>query len=239
MIVTSATYRQSSRRRDDLAARDPNNALLGRQSRYRVEAEVVRDLGLAVSGLLAPEMDGPGVQPPLPASLLDRPELKSERLMVPSRGAARYRRGVYVNVQRTFPYPMLKDFDAADPGAACPRRERSNTPLQALTLLNDPAFAGFARALGLRLVRECRGGRDERIRHAFRIALARAPDGQEAGILARVHDDHRTLYASDPDATAGLLGGESLPPGVSPPEAAAWIAVARTLLNLDEFITRE
>jgi mono/diheme cytochrome c family protein len=238
-IVTSATYRQSSRQRADLAGRDPNNVLLGRQNRYRVEAEVVRDLGLTVSGLLDPEMGGPGVQPPLPASLLDRSEFKSERLMAPSRGAARYRRGIYVNVQRTFAYPMLKEFDTADPSAACPRRERSNTPLQALTLLNDPAFAEFARALGLRLVREGAGECGSRIRHAFRIALGREPDEQEAGILGRVYEEQRALYASDPDATAGALGGESPPAGVSPPEAAAWTAVARTVLNLDEFITRE
>jgi mono/diheme cytochrome c family protein len=238
-IVTSSTYRQSSRHRADLAARDPNNALLGRQGRYRVEAEVVRDLGLAVSGLMASEMGGPGVQPPLPDSLLSRSELKSERLMAPSRGAARYRRGVYVNVQRTFPYPMLKDFDAADPGGPCPRRDRSNTPLQALTLMNDPAFAEFARAMGLRLLREARGDRDDRLRLAFRIAMARLPDPQEARIVAQVYEDHRALYASDPQATAAVLGGELPPPGVGPPEAAAWVAVARTLLNLDEFITRE
>jgi hypothetical protein len=105
--------------------------------------------------------------------------------------------------------------------------------------MNDPAFAEFARAMGLRLLREGRGGRDDRLRLAFRIAMIRPPDSHEAGILARVYEDHRTLYASDPEATAGVLGGVSPPPGVSPPEAAAWIAVARTLLNLDELITRE
>jgi len=238
-IVTSATYRQSSRHRGDLAERDPGNALLARQNRHRVEAEVVRDLGLAVSGLLNPALGGPSVQPPLPTALLDRPEFKSERLMTPSRGADRHRRGVYVNVQRTFPYPMLKDFDSADPSASCPRRDRSNTPLQALTLLNDPAFAECARAFGLRVVRECRSGRADRIRHATWIALARAPEGSESEVLARVHEAHRALFAANPKATAELLGNEPLPPGVSPPEAAAWVAVARTLLNLDEFITRE
>src|SRR5262249_49631004 len=180
-IVSSATYRRSSRQRADLAARDPSNVLLGRQNRYRVEAEVVRDLGLAGGGRLDAERGGPGVQPPLPASLLDRPELKSERLMAPSRGAARYRRGIYVNVQRTFPYPMLKDFDSADPSAACPRRDRSNTPLQALTLLNDPAFTGFALGLGLRVVSECpQGGRAGRVRHAVRLALGREPRARAA-----------------------------------------------------------
>ena len=107
--------------------------------------------------------------------------------MAPSRGADRYRRGVYVNVQRTFPYPMLKDFDGADPSTSCPRRERSNTPLQALTMLNDPALAECARGLGLRVIRECPGGPADRIRHAFRVSLARAPDEQERGALALVY----------------------------------------------------
>jgi len=238
-IVTSATYRQSSRHRGDLDQRDPGNSLLARQNRFRVEAEVVRDLGLAVSGLLNSEIGGPSVQPPLPTALANRPEFKSERLMPASRGVARYRRGVYVNVQRTFPYPMLQNFDAADPSAACPRREHSNTPLQALTMLNDPAFAECARALGLRALGECQSDCAARVRHIFRIGLARQPDAAESEVLARVYEDHRILYDADCESAAKLLGNEPLPAGVSPAEAAASIAVARTLLNLDEFITRE
>ncbi len=239
LIVTSSAYRQSSRHRPDLAERDPGNTLLARQNRFRVEAEVIRDLALAVGGLLNTEMGGPSIQPPLPTSLLNRPEFQSERLMAPSRGTERFRRGVYVNVQRTFPYPMFKDFDSADSSAACPRRDRSNTPLQALTLWNDPAFTECARALGLRGVRECRGGIAARLRHTFRVAFARQPDPIESEILARVYESHRTLYHGDRRATTALLGNEPLPADVSPPDAAAWVAVARTLLNLDEFITRE
>jgi hypothetical protein len=239
MIVTSATYRQSSRHRADADRVDPGNALLARQNRLRVDAETVRDLGLAVGGLLNPAMGGPGVQPPLPTSLLHRPEFRSERLMAPSRGADRYRRGVYVNVQRTFPYPMLKEFDAADPSAACTRRERSNTPLQALTVLNDPAFAECARALAFRVIGECPGPSRARIGHAFRIALARRPDEAELDTLASVLESHRALYAADPAAADELLAGAPPPTRIGPPEAAAWVAVARTLLNLDEFITRE
>ncbi len=240
-IVTSATYRQSSRFRAELAGRDANNALLARQNRIRVEGELVRDLGLAASGLLVAELGGPPVQPPLPDSLLERPELKSEQFVVSSQGADRYRRGVYVNVQRTFAYPMLAAFDGADSNAACARRERSNSPLQALALLNDPAFVECARALGLRVVRECAGDRDQRITHAFRLCLARAPTRRELGLLAQVHDEHRALYAADATAAARLLGTDApcLPPTATPAEAAAWVAVARTLLNLDEFITRE
>jgi hypothetical protein len=241
LIVTSRTYRQSSQARPELAEVDPGNRLLARQNRFRVEAEIVRDLALAVAGLLNRELGGPSVQPPLPDSLLARPELKSERLMPPSRGAGRYRRGVYVNVQRTFAYPMLTEFDGADASAACTRRERSNTPQQALTLLNDPVFAECARALGLRLVREGPSARDDRIVHAVRLCLARTPNPREAAILGQVYDQHRALYAADPASVARLLGTEPLPlpAGVSPPEAAAWVAVARTLLNLDEFLTRE
>ncbi len=239
LIVTSATYRQSSRERTDLAERDPGNVLLARQNRFRLEAEVIRDQGLAVAGLLNPQMGGPSIQPPLPTSLLNRPEFKSERLMAPSRGAERYRRGIYVNVQRTFAYPMFKDFDAADPSAACPRRDRSNTPLQALTLWNDPAFMQCARALGLRTVCECPGSPESRVRHAFRIAFARQPDEIESNLLVRVYLAHRKLYDADPRTAAALLENEPVSEEIGPQEAAAWVAVARTLLNLDEFIMRE
>ena len=240
LIVTSATYRQSSRHRPDLVERDPGNALLARQNRFRVEGEVVRDLGLAVGGLLNPELGGPSVQPPLPTSLLNRPEFKSERLMAPSRGADRYRRGVYVNVQRTFAYPMLKDFDSADPSAACPRRERSNTPLQALTLLNDPAFAECARGLGLRVVRRVsRRGSPIGIRHAFRLSLARAPTEQEFEVLAQVYDVPHDPLRRRPKPTAELLGGEPLPPGVTPQRRPPGLPWRGRLLNLEEFITRE
>jgi hypothetical protein len=239
LIVTSATYRQSSRHRPDLEKRDPANTWLARQNRFRVEAEIVRDLALAVSGLLNRELGGPSVQPPLPDSLARRMELKSERLMPPSQGDDRYRRGVYVNVQRTFPYPMLKEFDGADSSVPCTRRERSNTPQQALTLLNDPVFAECARALGLRVAGTCGSTRDRGIEHAFRLCLARPPSRRERDVLGQVYDAHHGLYAAEEPRAAELLGAEAPPPGVNLAEAAAWVAVARTLLNLDEFITRE
>ena len=238
-IVTSATYRQSSRARPDAARIDPENRLLSRQNRFRVEAEVVRDLALAVSGLLNSDLGGPSVQPPLPASLVNRPELRSERLMMPSDGLDRYRRGVYVNVQRTFPYPMLKDFDAADSNRSCPRRDRSITAQQALTLLNDPVFAECARAIGLRIVRECRGNPEERATHAFRLCLARPPDREERKAIVDVYQAHLALYRKNPRLAADLLGGAPLPAGTALEEAAAWAAVGRILLNVEEFITRD
>ena len=147
--------------------------------------------------------------------------------MVPSEGADRYRRGIYVNVQRTFAYPLLAAFDAADASTACSRRDRSNTPLQALALLNDPAFVECACALGLRVVRDCPGGRDERIAHAFRLCLARAPTANEAKRLGELHDEHRTLYAAHEALAARLFGtGARLPRTVAPADAAACVAVA-------------
>jgi mono/diheme cytochrome c family protein len=226
-IVTSAAYRQASRVRPEAAERDPDNRLLHRQNRLRVEAEIVRDLGLAAAGLLNPERGGPAVQPRLPASLLARSDLGSERLMMPSRGADLYRRGVYVNVQRTFPYPMLRDFDAADANDPCLRRDRSVTPQQALTLLNDPVFAECAVAIGRRVLQE--GGADPADR-AFRICLSRPPNAAERRIVLEVYEAHRVLHARDAERAVRVFGSV---------DAAAWAAAGRVLLNTDEFITRE
>jgi len=239
LIVTSATYRQSSRYRQELATLDPENRLLARQNRFRLEAEIVRDVGLTASGLLNDKLGGPSVQPSLPRSLLQMQELKTERFMPPSEGAERYRRGVYVNVQRTFAYPMMKAFDSADANVACTNRERSNTPLQALMLLNDPVFTEFAQALGLKVVRECRADRDTRIAYAFRLCLGRQPNENEIRVLGEVYDIHRSLYTADVQSAAKLLANVPLPSDTTMVEAASWLAVARTLLNLDEFITRE
>ncbi len=238
-ILTSATYRQASRHRAGAAAIDPENRLLWRQNRLRVEAEIVRDLGLAAGGLLDPEMGGPSIQPALPASLLNRTELGSERLMMPSRGRDRYRRGLYVNVQRTFPFPMLKGFDAPEASDPCPRRDRSVSPQQALTLLNDPVFAECAVGLGLRVVRECAGDASARADHAFRLCFARRAGLAERRIVLETYEAHRAVYGKDAGLAARLLGDARLPEATAPAEAAAWAAVGRALLNTDEFITRE
>ena len=239
-IVSSSTYRQSSRHREDLATLDPDNTLLARQNRHRVDAEIVRDLGLACSELLTRRLGGPSFQPPLPRSLASRRELKTERFMASSEGRDRYRRGVYVNVQRTLPYPMMKEFDAADANVSCTRRERSNTPLQALTMLNDPVFTEAARALGLRVTAE-RQGRDARLRRMFRICLSREPGERESAALLRAFEKHVALYRQAPEQASALLGNlsDALPEEVGETAAAAWISVARILINLDEFITRE
>lgn len=236
-IVQSATYRQSSRTRPELQSRDPINVLLARQSRSRMEAEVIRDVTLDASGLLTRTVGGPSVRPPQPAGISELTYAGSAR-WVESTGADRYRRGLYTWFQRTSPYPMLMTFDAPDSNISCVRRERSNTPLQALTLLNDTTFFECAQALGLRVVREKLGPPQERIRHAFRLCLIREPSDQEQRVLGRLYEDLLASCNAKPDVTTRLLG-TAKPTGASPAEAAAWIALARTILNLDEFVTRE
>lgn len=213
-IVLSTTYRQSSKHRPELAKIDPDNRLLGRQNRVRVEAEIIRDLALAVSGLLDPKLGGPSIVPPFPEGLLAG-RFTSESLRLP--GKDHRRRSVYIHVQRTLPHPVLAVFDGADGNQACLRRDSSTTPLQALALLNDPIFTEAAAALGKRL-RALGKEPEERLRHGFRLCLGRLPSASELAILARLV------------ATQQKLGAD---------EQAIWHGVARTLLNLDEFITRE
>ena len=216
MNVSTSTYRQSSRPPEGMEQRDPDNVLLSRQSRLRLEAECVRDVALAVSGLLNRQLGGPGFQPLLPTSLLNADVLKSEQLMEPSIVSQRYRRGVNINVQRMFQFPMLQVFDVADPNGSCARRDRSNTPLQALTLLNDPVFFEAAEALGQRIYSQQTGNISQKIRFAFRLCLSRLPDEYELNTLKKI------MSLKSPDS-----------------ELAACVVLARILINLDEFITRE
>ncbi len=182
LIVTSATYRQASRTRPELVDRDPNNNWLARQNRFRAEAEVLRDLALTVSGLLEPKIGGPSVRPPQPPGISDLTYAGSAH-WVESTGPDRYRRGLYTWFQRTSPYPMLVAFDAPDANVCAAKRERSDTPLQALTLLNDEVFIECAQAFGHRIVAElrCQGAAELRIAYAFRLCLARRlPTAAEA-----------------------------------------------------------
>jgi hypothetical protein len=238
LIVTSATYRQSSAGRPDLADRDPLNVLLARQSRLRLEAEVVRDNALAASGLLTRTVGGPSVRPPQPTGISELTYAGSAK-WVESTGPDRYKRGLYIWFQRTSPYPTLMTFDAPDSNVCAVRRDRSNTPLQALTLLNDAVFVEAAQALGKRAVTETIGKADAvRLRHAFRLCFARTPTAREEERLTRLLGEFRRQAAADPAAAAKLLG-KHRPSWTPTTEAAAWVALARTLLNLDEFVTRE
>src|SRR5262249_40311983 len=188
LIVTTATYRQSSRTRPELVARDPLNVLLARQSRPRLEAEIVRDLALASSGLLNRRIGGPSVHPPPPPGVSE-PSYAGSVRWAESTGPDRYRRGMYTWFQRTSPYPMLITFDAPDSNVCCSRRERSNTPLQALTLLNDTVFVECAQALAKRILADKTKGVQDRIRCAFRLCLAREPAAEEMATLSRLWDE--------------------------------------------------
>jgi hypothetical protein len=244
-IVTSATYRQSSAARPDLEATDPRNRLLARQSRLRLEAEVVRDAALTASGLLDPRVGGPSVFPPQPDGVYDFTQVK--RKWVPSDGPDRYRRGLYTYFWRAAPHPALGVFDAPDAGTTCTRRNRSNTPLQALTLLNDAGFSEYAYGLAARLLRE--GEATEAgplVRRAFRLCVGREPSAAEAGRLVAFLSKQQAHYAGHPDEAAVLLrgggpAGKQLAEQADAPadRKAALVLLARVLLNLDEFITRE
>jgi hypothetical protein len=253
LIVTSATYRQSAVERSELADRDPYNSWVARQNRLRVEAELVRDMALAASGLLNAAIGGPSVRPPQPTGVADLTYNNSAK-WVESQGADRYRRGMYVWFQRTSPYPSLVGFDAPESSLASTRRERSNTPLQALTLLNDVVFVECAQHLGRRMMKETFvNGTDPsratemRIQFAFETALARKPNSEELAALRQLHDDAFALSHSNL-ALAQKLIGESPDASVTAGDAAAddqrahtaaCVAVARAIINLDEFITRE
>jgi mono/diheme cytochrome c family protein len=213
-IVTSATYRQSSRHRPELTAIDARNRLLARQNRLRLDAEVVRDVALSASGLLNPTIGGPSVYPPQPSGVYAFTQVP--RTWPTSTGPDRYRRGLYTFFWRSAPHPALTVFDAPDALSPCTRRNRSNTPLQALTLLNDQGFYEFAQALAGRILREGPTNDQERIAFAFRLCLGRQPNERERQILERLLQKQHEAKPLD-----------------------AWTSVARVLLNLDEFITRE
>ena len=237
LIVTSATYRQSSDYRTDLIERDPMNTLLARQTRLRFEAEIIRDAHLAASGLLAPKIGGPSVRPQLPADIAALGYANSVK-WTESEGEDRFRRGMYIFFQRTVPYPMLMTFDAPNSTATCTRRDRSNTPLQALTLWNDPVFFDAARALAKRLMVE--PTIDSRLERAFAACLTRLPSAAELARLRQLYDDQHRLTAEQPGSAKAILGleGDTVLP-VEPIEQASLVATVRTIMNLDEFITRD
>ena len=236
-IVTSATYRQSSALRPEILERDPNNILLARQSRFRLEAEVVRDSFLACSGLLAPRIGGPSVRPPLPPDIAAIAYANSVKWNE-SRGTDRYRRGLYIFLQRTIPYPMLVTFDAPDSNVTCTRRERSNTPLQALTLLNDGVFFECAQSLGNKLAAEHFRDPGQQAARAFQICLGRSPTVEETERLVKFCREQHRLAESNAETAAKILAKQK-PVGENVADAATLVALARTVMNLDEFLTRE
>jgi len=244
LIATSAAYRQSSWATAELVARDPYNRLLARGPRFRVDAEIVRDIALAASGLLDSRIGGPSVCPPAPSFLFQPPASYGPKVWTEASGPDRYRRALYTFRYRSVPYPLLQAFDAPNGDFSCVRRTRSNTPLQALATLNEPVFLECARALALRTMREGGTCNDDRMTYAFRRALARAPSDQETPALFELYHQEIRRFERPGAAPWDLAADDpkhppELPAGVSPSELAAWTAVARVILNLDETITKE
>jgi hypothetical protein len=237
LIVTSATYRQSSTNRADLVEIDPLNRLLARQTRIRLEAEILRDAFLQTSGLLTPTIGGPSIRPPLPGDVFDVG--RSVKWDV-NEGPDRYRRGLYILTLRSILYPMLTTFDAPDASEACVRRERSNTPLQALTLMNDPVFVEAARALAARVTLEAPPERDDRLRHLFELCLVRKPGPEEIESLRAFYTAQKARVMAGGEEALKVLGPPSpATTGAEAIEAATLVATARILMNLDEFINRD
>ncbi len=244
LIVTSATYRQSSHVTPELLARDPYNRLLARGPRFRVEAEIVRDVALAASGMLNEEIGGRSVFPPLPGFLVLPPASYGPKIWPEAKGPERYRRGMYTFRYRSVPYPMLQTFDAPNGDFSCVRRARSNTPLQALMTLNEPVFMDCARGLALRTLTKGGTTDAERVVYAFRRCLSRQPTADEKSELLKLLTKEQERFAR-PGAKPWELAAQDpahppqLPKGATPAQTAAWTVVARVLLNLDETITKE
>jgi hypothetical protein len=244
LMVTSATYRESSNATLDLYQRDPYNRLLARGPRFRVDGEVVRDITLAASGLLNPAVGGPSVYPPAPAFLFQPPASYAPKNWYESKGPDRYRRALYTFRYRSMPYPMLDTFDTPNGDSSCVRRSRSDTPLQALTTLNEPLSMETARALAWKTMREGGNTDADRLRFAFRRCVSRDPDPKESAALEQLLAKEESRY-TDPKRNPWELAAQdpakppALPGGLTPADAAAWTVVSRVLLNLDETITKQ
>jgi hypothetical protein len=239
LMVTSRTYRQSSNASRELLARDPENRDLARQGRWRIEAEMVRDSALQVSGLLVLRIGGPSVRPYQPDGYWENLNFP-QRGYDASSGGDQYRRGLYTWWQRSYVHPSMLAFDAATREECAAERNRSNIPQQALVLLNDPSYVEAARSFAARILREGSGDDTSRLTWAWRQALARAPLDSELSALRRLLETQRTAFAKDPEAASQFTqtGKAPTPAGLDPVQWAAWTDVARALLNLHETITR-
>ena len=243
MLVTSATYRQCSRSTPDLVGRDPENRLLARGPRFRLAAEALRDQALAVSGLLVPKMGGPSVKPPQPDGLWFAVGYSGSDTVRFSQDYGPdkvHRRTLYTFIKRTSPPPQMSTFDGPSREACTVRRERTNTPLQALLLLNDPQYFEAARALGQRILRDGGPTVEDKAKAMFQICTARLPNDTELSELVQLYEDNVRIYQEDPEAAGQLLAvGESDPDdSLDPVQSAAWTVIANTLLNLDEVLTK-
>src|SRR5262249_10385541 len=245
LIVTSASYRQSSAVTPALLAKDPENRLLARGPRFRLQAEFIRDQALAASGLLNREIGGASVFPYQPKGLWSELTMRSDsrnwsaQFYEQSKGKDLYRRTMYTFWKRTSPPPTLTTFDAPDRETCTVRRARTNTPLQALGLMNDPTYVEASRKLAERLLTAAKST-EERIALGFRLATARPPSVKETAVLRKVYEKQLDVYERDEQAALKLLAvGESRrDEQLRPAELAAWTVVASVILNLDEAITK-
>ena len=243
LIVTSAVYRQASKITPEQFEKDPENRLLARGPRFRLPAEMIRDNALFVSGLINDKIGGPSVLPYQPKGLWEEMAFGgdfSAQTYVQSHGADLYRRSMYTFGKRTVPYPGLNTFDAPDREKCSARRTITNTPLQALLLMNDPTYVEASRTLAQRDLAEAPANETERVRWAFRLVTDRDPSPKEAEILTKLYEKERTHYETHKDAAQKLLTiGESKPDTrFEPVELAAWTMVASTILNMDETVTK-
>jgi hypothetical protein len=242
LMVTSAAFRQSSSATPELLKRDPENRLYARGPRFRLDAEQIRDNALFVSGLINLEMGGRGVRPYQPPKIWEPVAFTGSNTgtYTQDKGAALYRRSIYTFLKRTAPPPYLANFDAPNRESMCSGRERSNTPLQALQLMNDVQHFEAARKLAERILVE--GGKSpaERIRFAYRLLLAREPESLEIGIVQKTLEQHLDRFHKDEEAAKKTIrvGESPLRPGLAEPELAAYTLIANLLLNLDETVTR-
>ena len=238
ILVTSAAYRQSSKVTPEALAADPENRLLSRGPRIRLGAETVRDQALAVSGLLSAKMHGPSTRPYQPAFDL-RAAFGGALDWKTSEGEDRYRRGVYTEWRRSSPYPSMVTFDAPNREVCTLRRNRSNTPLQALVTLNDPVYVEAAQSLA-RLIGHGNASIEDKVRDGFRRVVARPPGAAEIAPLATLYREALAAYAKDSEQAAALIANPDHPPPATfvPAELAAWTTVANVLLNLDEALMK-
>ena len=237
LIVTSAAYRQSSHITPELAAKDPYNRLIARGPRLRVGAELVRDIALSASGLLDTKVGGPSAYPPAPEFLFQPPISYGPKIWNEAQGPERYRRALYTFRYRSIPYPMLQTFDAPVGESSCVRRAVSNTPLQALTTLNEPLFVESAQALAAKTLREGGVNDEQRMIFAMRRCVSRKPNSAEmAELLALLKRQEQGISLKQAHE---MVGKQTAPIGTTELQLAAWTAVSRVLLNLDETITKE
>jgi len=237
LVVTSASYRQTSIASPALLERDPDNRLLARGPRQRLEAESIRDSALAISRLLSPRIGGPSVRPYQPKGVWE--EAGTGKTYVPDTGENLHRRSLYTFWRRTAPPPNMLAFDATSREVCTAKRESTTTPLQALVLLNDTQFVEAARALAEQLVRQFPANLDARISQAFRLATGRHPQPAEVQVLRRLYGEQLRFYETAPETAQHLVrtGESPIDSNLNAPDVAATTILASTLMNLDEFIT--